>query len=45
MIETGTKEKHPLLNLLYQLTGIFLGIGVMLLIALYEEDLKTVFDN
>ncbi|KAK3093259.1 hypothetical protein FSP39_013330 [Pinctada imbricata] len=45
MIETESKKRHPLLNLLYQLAGISLGITIMLLIALYEEDLKVMFGN
>ncbi|XP_053408590.1 zinc transporter ZIP10-like [Mercenaria mercenaria] len=38
------KGEHPLCHLLLQGIGMCIGAGIMLAIALYEEDLKTILD-
>ncbi|XP_012945688.1 zinc transporter ZIP10 isoform X1 [Aplysia californica] len=38
------KGENPFLHLLFQVLGIVLGSGIMLLIALYEHDIKTALD-
>ncbi|KAI0220982.1 Zinc transporter ZIP10 [Lamellibrachia satsuma] len=45
LISGNRDRKHPVRHLLLQLTGSSIGIGIMLLIALYERNLKTLFGN
>lgn len=44
LLESGKRERRPFCQLLFQLGGTCLGVGIMLLIALYEDQLNSVFD-
>ncbi|XP_062590104.1 zinc transporter ZIP10-like [Saccostrea cucullata] len=45
MMTVDAKEgENPFFHLLFQACGMFLGIGIMLLIALYEENMKTMME-
>lgn len=39
------EESFAFTQLLLQVVGMLLGMGIMLLIATYENDLKLIFDN
>lgn len=43
LLESGKRERRPFCQLLFQLGGTCLGVGIMLLIALYEDQLNSVF--
>ena len=42
-LTSSHKENQAFTQLLMQILGISLGVGIMLLIALYEDDLKVLF--
>lgn len=44
-LTTSHKERFPASQLLLQILGISLGICIMLLIAVYEENLKSLFSS
>jgi len=45
LISGKKNKKHPVRQLILQLIGSGVGILIMLLIALYERNLKTMFGN
>lgn len=42
-LTSSHKENFAFTQLILQLVGISMGIGIMLLIAIYEHDLKDLF--
>lgn len=38
------KGENPFFHLVIQVLGILIGSGIMLIIAVYEEDIKQAFD-
>lgn len=44
-LTTSHKDRFPASQLLLQILGISLGICIMLLIAIYEENLKSIFTS
>jgi hypothetical protein len=44
MAVDAKKDENPFFHLLFQACGMFLGIGIMLVIALYEDSMKTMME-
>lgn len=44
-LTSSHKENIAIKQLILQLLGISIGVGIMLLIALYENDLKVLFTS
>lgn len=44
-LTTAHKEHSALRQCLIQLIGMVIGVGIMLVIALYEDDLKLIFSS
>ncbi|KAJ8306891.1 hypothetical protein KUTeg_014975 [Tegillarca granosa] len=40
-----TQGEHPFCHLLFQISGMLVGASIMLIIAIYESDLKNVFET